>query len=91
MKKLDEVVAAFQAEEVDCSLRGLEPREIAMLKAQFGVETEAGIVDAVREQMAIPGERLRLMKEKAARKLKYPSRIRHLASYLDGADTEGEK
>jgi DNA-directed RNA polymerase sigma subunit (sigma70/sigma32) len=91
MKKLDEVVAAFQADETARTLSGLEPREIELLKAKFGVETETGIVDAVREQMAIPGERLRLMKEKAARKLKYPSRIRHLASYLDGTDTKGEK
>lgn len=91
MPKREEIIAAFLADETSRALSRLEPREIAMLKAKFGVETEAGIVDAVREQMAVPGERLRLMEEKSARKLKHPSRIRHLASYLDGADTEGEK
>ncbi|MFM2339717.1 MAG: hypothetical protein RLZZ360_353 [Candidatus Parcubacteria bacterium] len=91
MPKREEIIAVFQADETSRALSGLEPREIAILKAKFGVESDAGIVEAVREQLDISGERRRLIEAKTLRKLKHPNRVRRLASYLDGADTEGEK
>ncbi len=91
MSKREEIIAAFQAEQVACSLRGFDPREIELLKAKFGVESDAGIVEAVREQLDISGERRRLIEAKALRKLKHPDRVRRLKSFLDGTDTEGER
>ena len=91
MSKRDEIIAAFQADETVRTLSGLEPREIEMLKAKFGVETDAGIVEAVREQLDISGERKRLIEAKALRLLKQPNRVRRLARFLDGAEKEREK
>lgn len=91
MSKRDEIIAAFQAEETARTLSGLEPREIEILKAKFGVETDAGIVEAVREQLDISGERKRLIEAKARRLLKHPNRARPLARFLDGTEKEGEK
>lgn len=91
MSKRDEIIAAFQAEETARTLSGLEPREIEMLKAKFGVETDAGIVEAVREQLDISGERKRLIEAKALRLLKQPNRVCRLARFPVGTEKEGEK
>ncbi len=91
MPKREEIIAAFLADETSRALSRLEPREIELLKAKFGVESDAGIVEAVREQLDISGERRRLIEAKALRKLKHPDRVRRLKSFLDGTDTEGER
>lgn len=91
MSRRDEIIASFQAEETARALSGLEPREIEVLKAKFGVETDAGIVEAVREQLGISGERKRLIEAKAMRLLKHPNRVRRLVRFLDGEEKQEEK
>ena len=84
VKISDNLIAEFEADISNRLLSGLEPREIEILKARFGVGSADEIAAAVHEQArAVSAERIRQINEGALRKLKYLSRTRNLRRCTD--------
>jgi RNA polymerase primary sigma factor len=65
-------------------LSTLSPREQRVLELRFGLEDwRARTLEEVGKQFGVTRERIRQIEAKALRKLRHPSRSRHLRDYLE--------
>jgi len=65
-------------------LAGLTAREAKILRMRFGIGMNTDhTLDQVGKQFNVTRERIRQIEAKALRKLRHPSRSRHLLSFLD--------
>jgi RNA polymerase primary sigma factor len=65
-------------------LHTLTPREEKIMKMRFGLEDGSEhTLEEVGLEFAVTRERIRQIEAKALRKLRHPSRSRHLRSFLD--------
>ena len=68
----------------DARARLLTPREERVLRMRFGIGMNTDhTLEEVGQQFSVTRERIRQIEAKALRKLKHPSRIRKLRSFLD--------
>ena len=65
-------------------LAGLTPREAKVLRMRFGIDMNTDhTLEEVGKQFDVTRERIRQIEAKAIRKLKHPSRLDKLRTYLD--------
>lgn len=68
-------------------LEGLTPREARVLRMRFGIDmTTDHTLEEVGKQFDVTRERIRQIEAKALRKLRHPSRVEQLRSFLDMAE-----
>ena len=68
------------------ALTTLKPREERVLRKRFGIGLPAGYtLEEIGQEFRVTTERIRQIEAKALRKLKHPSRHRHLVNFLDAA------
>jgi RNA polymerase primary sigma factor len=66
------------------TLASLTPREERIVRMRFGIGLDGDhTLEEVGKQFSVTRERIRQIEAKALRKLKHPSRSRHLRSFLD--------
>ncbi len=71
-------------EQLSDVLRTLSPREEKVLKLRFGLEDgKTRTLEEVGREFRITRERIRQIEAKALRKLRHPSRSKHLKDYLE--------
>ena len=71
-------------EQLNDVLRTLTPREAKVLALRFGLEDgRPRTLEEVGKEFDITRERIRQIEAKALRKLRHPSRARHLRGFLD--------
>jgi len=71
-------------EQLSDVLRTLSPREEMVLKLRFGLEDgKTRTLEEVGREFHITRERIRQIEAKALRKLRHPSRSKHLKDYLE--------
>ncbi|MBE6599212.1 MAG: RNA polymerase sigma factor RpoD [Ruminococcaceae bacterium] len=71
-------------EQLSEVLRTLSPREEMVLKLRFGLDDgKTRTLEEVGKEFHITRERIRQIEAKALRKLRHPSRSKHLKDYLD--------
>ena len=71
-------------EQLNEVLRTLTPREEQVLRLRFGLEDgRQRTLEEVGKEFDITRERIRQIEAKALRKLRHPSRARHLRGFLD--------
>ena len=79
------VINLHLKEQTETVLRTLTPREEKVIRMRFGVGDGAEYTLAeVGRPFAVSRERIRQIEAKALRKLRHPSRSRHLRALLDG-------
>ena len=72
-------------EQTENVLRTLTPREEKVIKMRFGVgDGSEHTLEEVGRNFAVTRERIRQIEAKALRKLRHPSRSRHLRAYMEG-------
>ena len=65
-------------------LAGLTPREAKVLRMRFGIDMNTDhTLDEVGKQFGVTRERIRQIEAKALRKLRHPSRSKHLHGFVD--------
>ena len=75
---------ALLKEAIQSVLDTLTPREALVLKLRFGlVDGRQRTLEEVGKEFKITRERIRQIEAKALRKLRHPSRARHLRGFLD--------
>ncbi len=80
----DQVSKTLLREQLDKVLHTLTPREESVLKLRFGLEDgRPRTLEEVGKVFDITRERIRQIEAKAVRKLRHPSRSRHLKNYLE--------
>ena len=68
------------------ALETLKPREERVLRKRFGIGLPTDYtLNEIGKEFSVIGERIRQIEAKALRKLKHPSRHRHLVNFLDAA------
>ena len=68
------------------ALATLKPREEWVLRKRFGIGLPTGYtLEEIGQEFRVTTERIRQIEAKALRKLKHPSRHRHLVNFLDAA------
>mgnify|MGYP000716445529 FL=1 len=68
------------------ALATLTPREERVLRKRFGIGLPTDYtLEEIGEEFRVTTERIRQIEAKALRKLKHPSRHRHLVNFLDAA------
>ena len=68
------------------ALATLKPREEWVLRKRFGIGLPTDYtLNEIGKEFSVIGERIRQIEAKALRKLKHPSRHRHLVNFLDAA------
>ena len=68
------------------ALATLKPREERILRKRFGIGLPTDYtLEEIGEEFRVTTERIRQIEAKALRKLKHPSRHRHLVNFLDAA------
>ena len=71
---------------VIASLATLTPREERVLRKRFGIGLPTDYtLNEIGKGFSVTTERIRQIEAKALRKLKHPSRHRHLVNFLDAA------
>jgi RNA polymerase primary sigma factor len=66
------------------SLHTLEEKEATVIKLYFGLNNERALtLEEIAEMYHISREKVRLIKEKALQKLRYPKRSKNLRMYLN--------
>ena len=71
---------------VTASLATLTPREERVLRKRFGIGLPTDYtLEEIGQEFRVIGERIRQIEAKALRKLKHPSRHRHLVNFRDAA------
>ena len=71
-------------EELEKQLHTLTPREEHVIKLRFGLyDGRTRTLEEVGQEFNITRERIRQIEAKALRKLRHPSRARHLRGFLD--------
>ncbi len=80
----DAASASILREVIERELQTLAPREASVIKLRFGlVDGRTRTLEEVGKEFGITRERIRQIEAKALRKLKHPSRARHLKGFLD--------
>ena len=70
-------------EQIDEVLGTLTPRERRVLQLRFGLEDgRSRTLEEVGREFGVTRERIRQIEAKALRKLRHPTRSRHLRDYL---------
>jgi len=68
------------------ALATLKPREERILRQRFGIGLPTDYTfEEIGQEFSVTRERIRQIEAKALRKLKHPSRHRHLVNFLDAA------
>ena len=68
------------------ALGNLKPREERVLRKRFGIGLPTDYtLEEIGKEFSVTTERIRQIEAKALRKLKHPSRSRHLVNFLDAA------
>ena len=68
-------------------LAGLTAREAKVLRMRFGIDMNTDhTLEEVGKQFDVTRERIRQIEAKALRKLRHPTRVRHLQGFLDTED-----
>ena len=81
---IDAAIQANLRETTTRVLASLTPREERVLRMRFGIGMNTDhTLEEVGQQFSVTRERIRQIEAKALRKLKHPSRIRKLRSFLD--------
>ncbi len=81
---IDEAGRALLHRELATVLRSLTPREAKVLEMRFGLEDgQAYTLEEVGRAFCVTRERIRQIEAKALRKLRHPSRSKHLRDYLE--------
>ncbi len=84
IEPLDYVIRENLKETTTRVLASLTPREERLLKMRFGIGKDTDhTLEEIGQQFSVTRERKRQIESKALRKLKHPSRIRNLRSFLD--------
>ena len=74
----------YSREELDRELHTLTPREEHVIKLRFGLyDGRCRTLEEVGKEFDITRERIRQIEAKALRKLRHPSRARHLRGFID--------
>ena len=77
--------ATILREVIERELNTLTPREAHVIKLRFGLyDGRTRTLEEVGKEFDITRERIRQIESKALRKLRHPSRARHLRGFLDG-------
>ncbi|NLW73709.1 MAG: RNA polymerase sigma factor RpoD [Clostridiales bacterium] len=80
----DAASASILREVIERELRALTPREEHVIKLRFGLyDGRTRTLEEVGKEFDITRERIRQIEAKALRKLRHPSRARHLRGFLD--------
>jgi RNA polymerase primary sigma factor len=80
----DAVIGQNLADQTRKVLATLAPREERVLKMRFGIGERANhTLEEVGHDFEVTRERIRQIEAKALRKLRHPSRSRHLKSFVD--------
>ena len=80
----DAASVAILREVIDRELHTLTPREEHVIKLRFGLyDGRTRTLEEVGKEFDITRERIRQIESKALRKLRHPSRARHLKGFLD--------
>jgi len=80
----DAASATILREVIEKELRTLTPREEHVIKLRFGLyDGRSRTLEEVGKEFDITRERIRQIEAKALRKLRHPSRARHLKGFLD--------
>jgi RNA polymerase primary sigma factor len=67
-------------------LKKLSPREERIIRMRFGFEDgNQRTLEEVGQVFAVTRERIRQIEAKALRKLRHPSRFRHVRTFLEGS------
>jgi len=81
----DAVITSNLADQTLKVLATLAPREERVLKMRFGIGERANhTLEEVGHDFEVTRERIRQIEAKALRKLRHPSRSRHLKGFVDG-------
>jgi RNA polymerase primary sigma factor len=76
--------ATILREVIERELHTLTPREEHVIKLRFGLyDGRTRTLEEVGQEFEITRERIRQIEAKALRKLRHPSRARHLKGFLD--------
>ena len=76
--------ATILREVIERELHTLTPREEHVIKLRFGLyDGRSRTLEEVGKEFKITRERIRQIEAKALRKLRHPSRARHLKGFLD--------
>ena len=80
----DAASATILREVIERELHTLTPREAHVIKLRFGLyDGRTRTLEEVGKEFDITRERIRQIEAKALRKLRHPSRARHLKGFLD--------
>jgi RNA polymerase primary sigma factor len=80
----DAAASTILREVIDRELHTLTPREEHVIKLRFGLyDGRPRTLEEVGKEFDITRERIRQIEAKALRKLRHPSRARHLRGFLD--------
>ena len=80
----DAAASAILREVIERELHTLTPREEHVIKLRFGLyDGRTRTLEEVGKEFDITRERIRQIEAKALRKLRHPSRARHLRGFLD--------
>lgn len=80
----DAASVSILREVIDRELHTLTPREEHVIKLRFGLyDGRTRTLEEVGKEFDITRERIRQIESKALRKLRHPSRARHLKGFLD--------
>ncbi len=81
----DAVIHSDLADQTSLVLATLAPREERVLKMRFGIGERANhTLEEVGKDFSVTRERIRQIEAKALRKLRHPSRSRHLKGFIEG-------
>ncbi|MCX7894349.1 MAG: RNA polymerase sigma factor RpoD [Thermoanaerobaculum sp.] len=81
---IDAVISASLRAQAEQVLRTLTPREAEVLRRRFGIgDGTEHTLEEVGKAFNVTRERIRQIESKALRKLRHPSRAKHLKPYLD--------
>ena len=80
----DAASATMRREVIERQLRTLTPREEHVIKLRFGLyDGRCRTLEEVGQEFHITRERIRQIEAKALRKLRHPSRARHLKGFME--------
>jgi RNA polymerase primary sigma factor len=80
----DAASATILREVIEKELNTLTPREAHVIRLRFGLyDGRCRTLEEVGKEFDITRERIRQIEAKALRKLRHPSRARHLKGFLD--------
>jgi RNA polymerase primary sigma factor len=80
----DAVASTHLREQTRRVLATLSPREERVLRLRFGIgEREDRTLEEVGQALAVTRERIRQIEAKALRKLRHPTRLKHLRDFCE--------